>query len=500
MGNRSSSQYKSGQIVPLATRRRESELLRSIVKHNDLNPEQQRLLHCLLASAFASCIEYETVSDFLALWTPYRVKQHKSIFIQGSRVEYLNLLCTGKVFLQYGSLQGKRASSSAPHTRDGSIFINRLHLPVTSTDSSSPRTDAIASPRHARKPSVMQHSASHAHTVCEITEYGELFGNHDSSQPHVCSCFAASDVQMWRLELSRLQEIIKFRPVNQASSNAICILNSVSNKLKEINLLKTMEPEGEPFRVLSSMFRVQSVASTSVFLHQARTLSHRICIPIFGNIQASHETVFLLKKAHKADYNHSSAFEEQFWCTLMQLPTLDHLIAEQGSVVLFIERRSIQLFLRLFPSILMTYFAQITSTSVSLLQCLRSTQFTQVFQKFCQLEHSEENLLFWLAIEDYETSDHRSTVDQFERAKELNKNFVLNGAINLNGQTSNGIKANCETYSNFNVNLFAEAKHSVYGLMRADSFPRFLKSQMFRDYLVDCTIESPSIESGTSTV
>uniref|UniRef100_A0A8C9YBY8 Regulator of G-protein signaling 1 n=1 Tax=Sander lucioperca TaxID=283035 RepID=A0A8C9YBY8_SANLU len=101
-----------------------------------------------------------------------------------------------------------------------------------------------------------------------------------------------------------------------------------------------------------------------------------------------------------------------------------------------------------------------------------------VFEDFLRTEYSEENLLFWLACEDYRkiTSKTKMTV----AAKRIYTEFVQVDAprqINIDCVTREEIS---ENISQPEPNCFDRAQRLIYGLMENDCYPRFLKSEIYQ--------------------
>uniref|UniRef100_A0A3Q3X0S0 Regulator of G-protein signaling 1 n=1 Tax=Mola mola TaxID=94237 RepID=A0A3Q3X0S0_MOLML len=97
------------------------------------------------------------------------------------------------------------------------------------------------------------------------------------------------------------------------------------------------------------------------------------------------------------------------------------------------------------------------------LDCLKLNSGGQlVFEEFLRSEYSEENLLFWLACENYKTI-----------ARETER-------INIDCVTREEIS---ETLSQPGPNCFDRAQKLIYGLMENDCYPRFLKSEIYQALL-----------------
>uniref|UniRef100_A0A2K6GXF7 Regulator of G-protein signaling 1 n=1 Tax=Propithecus coquereli TaxID=379532 RepID=A0A2K6GXF7_PROCO len=110
-----------------------------------------------------------------------------------------------------------------------------------------------------------------------------------------------------------------------------------------------------------------------------------------------------------------------------------------------------------------------------------------VFGNFLKSEFSEENIEFWLACEDYKKTES----DLLHcKAEKIYKAFVHSDAakqINIDfhtrESTAKKIKAAAPT-------CFDEAQKVIYTLMEKDSYPRFLKSDIYLNLLNDLQANS----------
>uniref|UniRef100_A0A3Q3XKV5 Regulator of G-protein signaling 1 n=1 Tax=Mola mola TaxID=94237 RepID=A0A3Q3XKV5_MOLML len=98
-----------------------------------------------------------------------------------------------------------------------------------------------------------------------------------------------------------------------------------------------------------------------------------------------------------------------------------------------------------------------------------------VFEEFLRSEYSEENLLFWLACENYKTIARET--ERVTAAKRIYAEFVQ---INIDCVTREEIS---ETLSQPGPNCFDRAQKLIYGLMENDCYPRFLKSEIYQALL-----------------
>ncbi|KAM7387720.1 hypothetical protein PAMP_023940 [Pampus punctatissimus] len=103
------------------------------------------------------------------------------------------------------------------------------------------------------------------------------------------------------------------------------------------------------------------------------------------------------------------------------------------------------------------------------------------FRNFLKSEYSDENIEFWLTCEDYKKT--KSLFRMSSRAKKIYEQFVKAESpkeINIDYHTREQIKRNVKTP---NMHCFDEAQKIVYGLMERDSYPRFLRSDIYRTLL-----------------
>ncbi|XP_041861298.1 regulator of G-protein signaling 13-like isoform X2 [Melanotaenia boesemani] len=101
-----------------------------------------------------------------------------------------------------------------------------------------------------------------------------------------------------------------------------------------------------------------------------------------------------------------------------------------------------------------------------------------MFENFLRTEYSEENLLFWLACEEYKNMS--CTTERVGAAKRIYKDFVQVGAprqINIDCVTREEIQENISQPA---PNCFDRAQRLIYRLMENDSYPRFLKSEIYQ--------------------
>uniref|UniRef100_A0A8C6V1C9 RGS domain-containing protein n=1 Tax=Neogobius melanostomus TaxID=47308 RepID=A0A8C6V1C9_9GOBI len=101
-----------------------------------------------------------------------------------------------------------------------------------------------------------------------------------------------------------------------------------------------------------------------------------------------------------------------------------------------------------------------------------------VFREFLRSEYSEENLLFYLDCEAFR--DLSSESDREAAAKRIYREFVMllsPPQINIDCVTRAEVLANL---TDPGPDCFNKAQRTVLSLMENDSYPRFVKSQLYQ--------------------
>ncbi|KAM3604714.1 uncharacterized protein V6R79_015251 [Siganus canaliculatus] len=132
-------------------------------------------------------------------------------------------------------------------------------------------------------------------------------------------------------------------------------------------------------------------------------------------------------------------------------------------------------------------FEEMSQWSHSLERLLASKYGMKIFQAFLKSEFSDENIEFWLVCEDYKKI--KSSFRMSSRAKKIFKRFIQAEAkreINIDHKTRDSIRRSIKAPTTV---CFDDAQQIVYGLMERDSYPRFLRSDIYRA-LLDSTTES----------
>ncbi|XP_046884315.1 regulator of G-protein signaling 21 isoform X2 [Hypomesus transpacificus] len=104
------------------------------------------------------------------------------------------------------------------------------------------------------------------------------------------------------------------------------------------------------------------------------------------------------------------------------------------------------------------------------------------FRDFLKSEYSEENILFWMACEEYKKI--KSVPEMISSANRIYSEFVQVEAprqINIDCGTRENITKNISQPS---LSSFDTAQKLIYSLMARDCYPRFLKSDLYQALLM----------------
>ncbi|KAM4640575.1 regulator of G-protein signaling 3-like [Discoglossus pictus] len=124
---------------------------------------------------------------------------------------------------------------------------------------------------------------------------------------------------------------------------------------------------------------------------------------------------------------------------------------------------------------------EVHSWGQSLENLLAHTYGRTLFRVFLQSEYSEENLDFWLACEDY-----RDTHPHFilhSRARKIYQQYIApqsSKEVNLDAGTRELTEHNLLMPTR---STYDEAQRRIFGLMERDSYPRFLRSELYQSLL-----------------
>ncbi|XP_059106688.1 regulator of G-protein signaling 10 isoform X1 [Peromyscus eremicus] len=98
------------------------------------------------------------------------------------------------------------------------------------------------------------------------------------------------------------------------------------------------------------------------------------------------------------------------------------------------------------------------------------------FREFLKKEFSEENVLFWLACEDFKKVEDKKQMQV--KAREIYMTFLSNKAtsqVNVEGQS----RLTEQILEEPHPLMFQKLQEQIFNLMKYDSYSRFLKSDLF---------------------
>ncbi|XP_054249556.1 regulator of G-protein signaling 3 isoform X2 [Indicator indicator] len=111
------------------------------------------------------------------------------------------------------------------------------------------------------------------------------------------------------------------------------------------------------------------------------------------------------------------------------------------------------------------------------------------FRAFLRTEFSEENLEFWLACEEFKKIKSQSKM--VSKAKKIFSEYIAIQSckeVNLDSYTREHTKENLQSITR---SCFDLAQKRIYGLMEKDSYPRFLRSDLYLDIINQKKASSP---------
>ncbi|XP_074595111.1 regulator of G-protein signaling 7 isoform X2 [Brevipalpus obovatus] len=118
----------------------------------------------------------------------------------------------------------------------------------------------------------------------------------------------------------------------------------------------------------------------------------------------------------------------------------------------------------------------------SLKELLRDPAGREQFMKFLEKEFSAENLKFWDAVQELKCVH---SMDVAAKVQEIWNEYLgteANCPINIDSKSYETTKKNMEIKPHSRY-IFDEAAGHVYLLMKNDSYPRYLRSEMYKEYL-----------------
>ncbi|XP_043941047.1 regulator of G-protein signaling 9 [Protopterus annectens] len=125
-------------------------------------------------------------------------------------------------------------------------------------------------------------------------------------------------------------------------------------------------------------------------------------------------------------------------------------------------------------------------------ELIRDPKGRQSFQQFLKKEFSGENLGFWEACEDLKYGDQSKVK---EKAEEIYKLFLAPGArrwINIDGKT---MEITVKGLKHPHRYVLDAAQTHIYMLMKKDSYPRYLKSPIYKEMLSKAVVPAETKKS-----
>lgn len=103
----------------------------------------------------------------------------------------------------------------------------------------------------------------------------------------------------------------------------------------------------------------------------------------------------------------------------------------------------------------------------------------EVFRDYLRSEYSEENMLFWLAVESLRKETDSQIIE--DKARLIYEDYISilsPKEVSLDSRVRDDINRNMSVRPS--SQMYDEAQVQIYTLMKRDSYPRFLNSKMFK--------------------
>ncbi|XP_060778967.1 regulator of G-protein signaling 20 isoform X2 [Neoarius graeffei] len=111
------------------------------------------------------------------------------------------------------------------------------------------------------------------------------------------------------------------------------------------------------------------------------------------------------------------------------------------------------------------------------------------FRQFLRTEFSEENMLFWLACEDFNKETNKSVIK--EKARLIYEDYISilsPKEVSLDSRVREVINRNMLEPTS---QTFDDAQLQIYTLMQRDSYPRFMNSTVYKNLLKSVSEQCP---------
>ncbi|PSN42008.1 hypothetical protein C0J52_08253 [Blattella germanica] len=124
----------------------------------------------------------------------------------------------------------------------------------------------------------------------------------------------------------------------------------------------------------------------------------------------------------------------------------------------------------------------VTSWASSFEKLLGDPAGLHTFAEFLKKEFSHENIYFWVACEKYRLLS--SETERATAARDIFERHLCLGALEPVNVDSHARQATQDGLAEAAPSLFLQAQKQIFNLMKFDSYPRFLKSELYKDCLV----------------
>ncbi|KAK2822050.1 hypothetical protein Q5P01_022115 [Channa striata] len=130
--------------------------------------------------------------------------------------------------------------------------------------------------------------------------------------------------------------------------------------------------------------------------------------------------------------------------------------------------------------------------SFSFMELLSDPMGMREFMTYLEKEFSAENLCFWQACEDIRHGESSKIV---EKVEEVYKTFLAPGAARWVNIDSKTMDKTLEGIKNPHRFVMDDAQMHIYFLMKKDSYPRYLKSDLYRNMLAKAVVPQEAKKS-----
>ncbi|KAA8587412.1 hypothetical protein FQN60_016274 [Etheostoma spectabile] len=130
--------------------------------------------------------------------------------------------------------------------------------------------------------------------------------------------------------------------------------------------------------------------------------------------------------------------------------------------------------------------------SFSFMELLNDDMGRREFMTYLEKEFSAENLCFWQACEDIKHGESSRVIEKVEM---IYKNFLAPGAARWVNIDSKTMDKTLEGIRNPHRFVMDDAQMHIYFLMKKDSYPRYLKSDLYKNMLAKAIVPQETKKS-----